>query len=310
MLKRLLCFVIFSFVIIIYLNSNISAREALRVVTTAEFLADWARQIGGEHVEAQSVHNGKTDMHFFEPRPIHVKLVSEADLFITPGLDLDVWMQPLLNASRNPKIQYGSTGYIDASFGVHTIQKPSGQVDMSMGDVHPYGNPHYLYNLENVGIALENILTGLIKNDPENEEIFKKNKEAYWRKAQACFESSRNLMLPFKGTKVVCYHQSWEYFANEFGLEIIDYFEKKPGIPPSSKHIKSLIEKMNQLECRIILKEPYYPERQVKKVAQKTGVKIVELVSFPGGRDDDPTYLGNLKSNINDLIKALNGEYK
>ena len=284
---------------------NVYGEKRLKVVTSTEFLADWVRQIGKERVNVESINDGRTDMHFFEPRPGHVMKCSRADLFVTPGLDLDVWLQPLLDASRNRKIQYGSNGYIDASFGVHVLQKPAGRVDMSMGDVHPYGNPHYFYDLENVGIALGNILAGLSKSNPVNKEIFKMNKDEYWQKVQATFATLKKLMEPFKDKKIITYHMSWEYFAKEFGLEIVGYFESKPGIPPSPRDVKDLIQIINQHQVKVILKEPYFPKRAIKKVAKETGVKVLELTNFPGGRSDAATYLENLKANVNDLIKAF-----
>lgn len=287
------------------LANNAYGEKRLKVVTSTEFLADWVRQIGKELVDVESINDGRTDMHFFEPRPGHVMKCSRADMFVTPGLDLDVWLQPLLDASRNPKILYGASGYVDASVGVHVLQKPYGRVDMSMGDVHPYGNPHYFYDLSNVGVALCNIVAGLSKVDPVNEVIFKTNKEEYWKEVQTTFTTIKKLMEPFKGEKIITYHMSWEYFAKEFDLEIVGYFESKPGIPPSPKEIKNLIQVINQHQVKVILKEPYFPKRAVKKVAKETGVQVLELTNFPGGRPDAVTYLENLKANVNDLMKVF-----
>ena len=288
------------------LMNNAYAGKKLKVVATLEFLADWVQQIGQDRVEVDFVHDSRLDVHYFQPRPAHVLLCTRADMVIIAGLDLEAWMQALLDASRNQKIQYGGSGYVDASFGIsHILQKPMGRVDMAMGDVHPFGNPHYFHNMENVGIALENIVTGLSNNDPDNADLFRKNKEEYWQKVQNTFKSLKELMKPFNGTKVVTYHQSWEYFAEEFGLEILGYVEPKPGLPVSPKHTKELIEIMNQHTVRIILKEPYYPKRPVKKLMKQTGAKMVELVNYPGGRRNARTYLQNLEANIHDLVRAL-----
>lgn len=305
--KRLILSVIIISALVCFIECDTYAGKRLKVVTSVEFLEDWAKKIGKDLVDVEHIHDSRLDVHFFEPRPVHVKKCSKADVFITPGLDLDVWLQPLLDASRNPKIQYGTIGYIDASFGVNILEKPSGRVDMSMGDVHPYGNPHYFYNLRNVQIALENIAVGLSKNDQDNTEFFNKNKEEYWQEVQTTFKTLKELMEPFKGTKIVTYHKSWEYFAEEFGFEIVGYFEPKPGIPPSPRHLKQLIDAMKQHKVEIILKEPYYPKRSVKKLSRQTGAVIVELVNFPGCRSDAPTYLANLKANINDLLKTIKG---
>ncbi len=309
MLKNRLVIYFFLSVLFFFLAmNNAHAGKKLKVVATLEFLADWTRQIGQDHIDVKFVHDSRLDVHYFQPRPAHVLMCTKANMVIIGGLDLDVWMQALLDASRNRNIQYGREGYVDASFGItNVLQKPIGRVDMAMGDVHPFGNPHYYYCMDNVGIALENIVTGLSNNDPDNTEFYRENKEEYWKKVQNTFKTLKETMKPYKGTKVVTYHQSWEYFAEEFGLEILDYVEPKPGLPASPKHTKELIETIKQYEVKIILKEPYYPKRPVKKLMKKTEAKVVELVNFPGGRKKARTYLQNLEANINDLIQAIGG---
>ncbi len=305
--RLVLCFIL-SMMFFFPAMNDADAGKKLKVVATLEFLADWAKEIGQEHVDVNFVHDSRLDVHYFQPRPAHVLLCTRADMVIIGGLDLDVWMQALLDASRNRKIQYGREGYVDAAYGItNVLQKPVGRVDMAMGDVHPFGNPHYFHNMDNVGVVLENIVTGLSNNDPDNADIYRKNKEKYWNEVQTTFKKLKEFMRPFKGTKVVTYHQSWEYFAEEFDLEIMGYVEPKPGLPATPRHTKELIELINRHQIKIILKEPYYPKRPVKKLVKKTGVKVVKLVNYPGARKKARTYLQNLEANINDLIQALGG---
>ena len=305
--KLVLCFIL-SMMFFFPAMSDAHAGKKLKVVATLEFLADWTKQIGQEHVDVEFIHDSRLDVHYFQPRPAHVLKCTRTDMVIIGGLDLDAWMQALLDASRNRNIQYGRVGYVDASFGiVNVLQKPVGRVDMAMGDVHPFGNPHYFHCLENVGVALENIVTGLSRNDPDNADVYRMNKETYWQEVQTTFKRVKELMKPFRGTKVVTYHQSWEYFAEEFGLKILGYVEPKPGLPATPKHTKDLIALINQHQVKIVLKEPYYPKKPVKRLMKKTGVKVVELVNYPGGRKNAHTYLQNLEANINDLVQALGG---
>ncbi|MBC8552731.1 MAG: zinc ABC transporter substrate-binding protein [Candidatus Brocadiales bacterium] len=302
-----------------FADNNVTMNDAhadkkLKVVASLEFLAEWAKEIGQEYVDVDFVHDSRLDVHYFQPKPAHILMCTKADMVIIGGLDLDVWIRALLNASRNFKIQYGREGYVDASFGIpKVLQNPIGHVDMAMGDVHghvhvhPLGNSHYYHNMDNVGAVLENIVTGLSNNDPDNADIYRLNKETYWQEVQTAFKRSKELMGPYRGTKVVTYHQSWEYFAEEFGLEILCYIEPKPGIPATPKHTKELIEIINQHQVKIILKEPYYPMGPAKKLMKKTGAKVVELVNYSGGRKKARTYLQNLEANIDDLIQAIRG---
>jgi len=281
------------------------AARRIRVVASTLDMADFAKQIGGDLVEVYSITQGKTDLHFYEPRPTQVMKLHKADLLIVGGLDIDVWIQSLIDASRNPKIQFGSPGYVDPSHGVLALDVPQGRIDGSMGDVHPWGNPHFWFTPENVCIAIENIYEGLCRISPGNKETFKANKERYLAKVARTFKQLQDKMAPFRGTKVVQYHESWNYFCQTFGLEIIGTMEPKPGIPPSAGHLSGLLRRMQAEGVQLILVEPYYPERKVRAVASKTGAKVLRLPLYTGGRKGVSSYLENLRCNVEAIVAAL-----
>jgi zinc/manganese transport system substrate-binding protein len=177
--------------------------ERIRVVACTLDMADFAKQIGGDLIEVYSITKGKTDLHFYEPRPSQVVKLHRADLLVVGGLDIDIWMQPLIDAARNPRIQFGASGYVDPSRGVLALDVPQGRIDGSMGDVHPWGNPHFWFTPKNVRIAIENIYDGLCRVSPENRDVFKTNKESYLAKVDRAFEELQDKMAPFRETKVV-----------------------------------------------------------------------------------------------------------
>lgn len=117
----------------------------LQVQTTVPELAMLAREVGGNRVEVQSLARGTQDPHFVDPRPSYIRDLNQADVFIQVGMELEIgWVPALLKQARNSKISYGAPGFIDASRVIVPRDRPTGQVDRSMGDVHPSGSPHYL----------------------------------------------------------------------------------------------------------------------------------------------------------------------
>ena len=92
----------------------------------------------------------------------------------------------------------------------------------------------------------------------------------------------QKLMAPFKGTKIVTYHNDFLYFAERFKLDIVETLEPKPGISPSPAHIAQVIAKMNT-EKDVILVQPYQNRKTAETVAGRTGAVVLDFPSFPGG---------------------------
>ena len=159
-MKRILIFAISLFV-----AGSIFAADKLDIVTTTEDGASITREIGGDRVTVTAIGKGYQDPHFIEPKPSFLLLLRKADLLEVIGLELEIgWLPPLLDQSRNNNIRPGQNGYLDLSTGVEILDRPTGNVNRSMGDVHPLGNPHYWLDPENgrhVARAVKNKLAEL-----------------------------------------------------------------------------------------------------------------------------------------------------
>src|ERR1700720_3839587 len=126
------------------------AQSKLNVMTTTEDLASIAREIGGDHITVESMAKGYQDPHFVEAKPSFILKLQKADVLVVVGRELEIgWLPPLIQQSRNSKIQVGAEGYLDASLNAEILEVPTGQVTRAMGDVHPLGNPHYWLDPEN-----------------------------------------------------------------------------------------------------------------------------------------------------------------
>jgi len=135
---------------VLLVGLTVPAQAKLRVVTSLQDLASIAEAIGGDHVETVALARGYQDPHFVDAKPSFILKLSRADLLIVAGLELEIgYLPPLIDQSRNDKIHPGNAGYLDASIGCDILQKPTEVVTRAMGDVHPYGNPHYWTDPEN-----------------------------------------------------------------------------------------------------------------------------------------------------------------
>ncbi|HZR45410.1 MAG TPA: metal ABC transporter substrate-binding protein, partial [Candidatus Manganitrophaceae bacterium] len=221
---------------------------------------------------------GVQDPHFVDPKPSFIRLLNQADLLIDGGIDLEVgWLPPLLEGARNGKIQTGSPGRIVASTGVNILQLPTRPVERSQGDVHPLGNPHYMLDPENGKIVAGEIAAALCRLDGRSCDSYRKNQAAFDRRLDQKMAEWTQAMTPYRGAKIITYHDSWPYFAGRFGLKVVGQIEPKPGVPPSTAHLKGLIETAQQQKVKAILMEPFYNDQAPKFVAAQTGAKLLVL---------------------------------
>jgi zinc/manganese transport system substrate-binding protein len=202
------------------------------------------------------------------------------------GLDLEIGYLPrIIESSNNPKIQPGKTGNLDCSQFVSVIEKPT-SVDRSMGDVHPLGNPHYLFSPKNILKVAEGISTVLSELDGSNAAFYRSNFQAF---RERLTEKQRQWKSKhFKGKKFVAYHRLFEYLAREFSFQIIAYVEPKPGIPPSAGYLAELVEHIKRSKPDAILATEANGKRESEALGQKTGTKVIILphdVGNPGASD-------------------------
>ncbi|HRZ87622.1 MAG TPA: metal ABC transporter substrate-binding protein, partial [bacterium] len=214
-MKRLLLVAVLSALSIM----PVFAKDKLNVLTTTTDLRSIAESIGGDKVKADALGYGTQDPHFIEAKPSFMLKAKKADLFIRVGLELEIGYEELIiDGSRNPKIRIGQPGHLDASDGVPLLEVPTTQqVDRSMGDVHPMGNPHYWLDPLNAKIVAANIAKRLSELSPENAGYFRENLAAFNAKIDGKMAGWNAAMAPFRGQKVAIYHRSWPYFFNRFG---------------------------------------------------------------------------------------------
>jgi zinc/manganese transport system substrate-binding protein len=280
------------------------AAATIRVVTTLTDLADFTRNIGGDHVDVHSLATGVEDTHGVPMKPSFVPLMNRADLLVLVGFDCEhAFLPALLEASKNPRIQYGKTGYVDCSKGIDPLDVPK-STDHSEGDVHPYGNPHYMLDPVLARTAIQNIYDGLVTVAPQFHADFTRNRDAYLARLDAKIAEWQKETKPFKGAQFVSYHEEWEYFAERFGMKVFGTIELRPGVDPTPHHIENLITTMKAEHVPIVIREPQFPEKVPALIAAQTGAELVKLPIMPGGVPHTDTYIEMMDYIVHSFVKA------
>lgn len=282
--------------------ASLPAHAELRVVASVPDLAALARPIVGDRGEVVALSLGTQDPHFVDARPSLALALSRADLLLVVGLDLEVgWLPKLQVGARNAKILSGASGFLDCSTVVQRLEVPTEKVDRSMGDIHPGGNPHYLYDPRQALRVIDAIGERLAQLDPEGAAGYRARAAAERAALGARITTWQARLAPLKGTQVVGYHRSLAYLADWTGLVVIDHVEPKPGIPPNPGHVAALIAKMRQARVQVVLQEAHHPRTTTELLASKTGAR---LVVFPGGAADGQSYADRVEALVRQLEKG------
>ena len=277
----------------------------LNVVASTPDLGAIAREVGGSRVDVTSLAKGTEDPHFVDAKPSFIRILNQADVLIEGGADLEVgWLPPLILNARNPKIQLGQAGRIIAADVVRLIEVPIGPIDRSLGDVHPFGNPHFTADPINGKLISRLLEEHFCVLAPSDCASFKDNRKKLEEKIDARMVEWQKKMAPLKGVRAISYHKSFSYFAERFGLRVVNTIEPKPGIPPSAAHVRDLVSQMKTEDVRLILMEPNRERKTPFFLAEETGAKIAMIPSMVGGTREVQDYVGFFDNIIETLVAS------
>ena len=298
---------------------------SLTIVCSFSDYASIAERIAGDHANIQYIAHGEQDPHFVPPKPSYAMMLRDADLWITTGMDLEIWSTTLLDKARNKQIMDGAIGFVSVSDGVKILQKVE-KADRTEGDVHLMGNPHITTGPLNWKVIATNIATGLMKVDPTNTSDYQSNLTAFNDEVDRAlfgddlveiiggemltrllenktlftfldkdYQGEKLIgklggwlkqMEAVRGKKIIAYHKNWIYFIETFGLDIVGYIEPKPGIPPSAKHVQKMIQIIEDQNISLMLVASYFEKNSARMIEEKTGIKAVFLPLFVGGIEE------------------------
>lgn len=307
------------------------APDPVRVVTSLTTYAAIAREIAGDRADVTAIAQGDENPHFVQPRPSFVLALRRADLFITTGLDLELWVPALVDKAANSNIASGAAGFVTAYPGIRLLDVPEA-LSRSQGDIHVYGNPHVWTDPANAVIIGRNILTGLKRVAPDDAAYFDQRYQAWKERVIRAYVGDELAQLlgvdaildlgvqgklldflvsqrfqgrhlieraggwvkqaeVFRDRKMVCYHKEWDYLSRAFHVPCVDYIEPKPGIPPTPRHVAAVIDLMRNEGIPVLFSTNYYDRNQVQSVAQRTGAIAVIVPSNAGGAPGTDTYI-------------------
>jgi len=174
-----------------------------------------------------------------------------------------------------------------------------------MGDVHPFGNPHYWLDPENGKIIGLQIVAKLSQLRPNDKAYFEQRLADFTSRLNDAEKRWAAMMAPYKGLKVVTYHRSFPNFTDRYGLDVVGYVEPRPGIPPSPSHTLELMQEMKRQNVNIIMVEPYFDLKTPNAIARETGARVVVLAPSVGGTKEVTDYFKLFDYDVSTLVAAI-----
>jgi len=286
-------------------NNNAVADEKLKVVATLSTFANIAEQIGRERVAVSTIAAPRFNPHFIEPRPTDILRVKKADLFLHSGLDLEAWRGPLVNAAGNTAVRPGGNRELALAAGIKLLNVPQGPLSRAQGDIHLFGNPHYWLSPVNGLIIADSIAKKLTAIDPKGAELYKKNFAEFQSRLITKMETWRQLMAAYKDAELIGYHDEWVYLMDFANLQMNEFLEPKPGIPPTPKHLEYLTEIIKQRGIKLIVQATFYPKEAAESLASRTGAKQLLLCQNVNETEDCSDYIKTIDYNLQSIAEAL-----
>jgi ABC-type Zn uptake system ZnuABC Zn-binding protein ZnuA len=329
----------------IFIAAAAAGQEPVRVVTTLAVYASLAEEVGGDAIEVESIAGPVVDAHFVRPTPSFAVTVRNADVFVTTGLDLELWVPALLDRAGNADVAEGGEGYVTAYTGITLLDVPE-TVSRSEGDVHIYGNPHVHTDPLRALQVARNIAIGLRRVDPARQAVWDAGLTSFADRIHRAlfgdelvdilggdtlerlamsgtlddFLASNELngtplsarlggwlarARPLKGLDIVCYHKNWAYLEDRFGVTCADYVESRPGIPATPRHLSQLVGHMHDHGHHIVLAANYFDDGRVLAVAARGEGRAVVVALYPGGADGVVSYFDLVDHWVDSLLAAL-----
>lgn len=279
----------------------------LRVVTSTTDLAWLTAQIGGDEVDVTSLLSGEEDPHYVDAVPRFIHRVANADMVCVVGMDLEIgWMPKVLSKSANAQVQPGGKGYCETGKGVEALDVITDNVNRSMGDVHPDGNPHFQLSPSHMTQAGNVVMDTLIELRPESAETFLLNFEKFSQRMSQLQHAIETKLAPLKATKIMEYHKEFSYFVDIYGLVSVGALEAVPGVPPSAGRLAKVSINAKKENVKLLIAANHNPKKLLRRFTSLSKIPVVTVFTSIQNNNEVNDY-EKLQHHVADrLLEVLN----
>lgn len=281
--------------------------DKLDVATTAAPISSIARNIGGTRIRLHGIVPDATNSHTFEPSPSDGETLANADLIVVNGLHLEEPTLQLAEASKRADAEI-------KLLGDDTVTEDEWLFDFSFPQSEGDPNPHLWMNMQYALRYAELMRDWFTKADPDNSDYYAANFDAYKARLDELDATIREMTptVPEENRKLLTYHDSWAYWAREYGFEVIGAVQASDFSDPSPQEVARLIKQLRDEQVPAVFGSEVFPSDVLEQIARESGAEFVDQL-----RDDEPpgapnapehTYLGMMQKDMIIMFEALGGQ--
>jgi len=283
------------------------AGARLVIATTVAPITSITSAVVGDHATVTGIVPEGTNSHTFEPPPSAAEILSEADLVLVNGLQLEEPTTELAEANAKDGseiVELGST----------TITEDEYRYDVSFPEEAGKPNPHLWTNPPMVKRYAEIIRDSVVERDPANAAAYRANTETYLAAVDALDTAMRTAFatVPPEQRKLLTYHDAYAYFAEDYGWDVIGAIQVSDFEDPTPREVADLIDQVRAEGVQAIFGSEVFPSPVLEQIGNETGVRYVDVL-----RDDDlpdapgapeHSLLGLLRFDYVTMTEALGGD--
>jgi len=246
-------------VLIIVIAGAVSSRvieppdDRVSVAATIFPIADIVTQVAGDVVDVELVLDPGASPHTFELTPQKASRLANVDIVFAIGFGLDDWATQVASISGSDVVELNQYVELDCA----------GVCD-----------PHYWLSMPNAIGITNSIVEKLVTLDPEHADIFAQNAEEYITELEVAQGNIDSIFMDAPSHDLVVFHDSWNYFANAYGLNIRGTFEPAPGREPTPKQLAELQNTIKEFNIQSIYREPQLSESALAPFVKDLDIQI------------------------------------
>ncbi len=306
--KLLFLLIIFMTVSFIYwvIQKKSSVTNSRIVIATSIFpLADITRAIVGDKMEVVNLVPPGSSPHTFTITPSDIKKLKQAKIIFIIGDPLDSWTKEITSSLDNITIYPVNQGVKLRTFAEWQKYYQEKTILKESEDNHDQLiDPHYWLSPTNGKIIAQNIYEQIIKLDPQNKNYYAKNLQNFKKQIDQTITTIKSELKDLPQKNIIVFHDSWNYFANEFGLNIVGVFVPAPGKEPSPKYLASLHKSAKKFNIKSVFAEPQLSLETVRPFIADLNLKLYILDPL-GGVPPRDSYINILLYNAQTIKQAL-----
>jgi ABC-type Zn uptake system ZnuABC Zn-binding protein ZnuA len=278
----------------------------VKVVTSVAPISDIVRNIGGDRIALYGIVPDGTNSHTFEPKPSDAKVLSQADLILVNGLHLE---EPTIKLAEANK----KAGAEIKLLGENTVTEQEWVFDFSFPKEDGDPNPHLWMNPRYALRYAELAKIWLSERDAKNAAYYQGNYDRYKALIDQLDAGIRQAVqtVPQNNRRLLTYHDSWAYWAREYGWQVIGAVQPSDFSEPRPQDVAAIIDQIKKEQVPAVFGSEVFPSKTLEQIAKESGAKFIDELSddAPPGKagDANHTYVGMVLEDMRIMLTALGG---